>query len=361
MTRYPELKASFGLSELTFGLMVACGPVGAIIGSLVAGRLVARWGAAKIAVTSSALLGALLMVVGVAGGPVILAAILFVIGFGDATGDVANNAHGLVVQRLMRRSIINGLHGAWSAGAITGALLGAAALQLGLPIQLHLAVIGALIVVGSVAVILPLRLPVNGVAPDAERASGTPVRTRYGALLIAACAIATIGILLEDVGSTWGGVYAVAEADASVVDAAIPFAALMAALTVSRFVSDAVVNRIGPVATIRLGAVFALAGIATVVLLPETLFISTGLALIGLGIGPMIPQAMDAADRTPGLSPGSGLAIASTVMRIGSLATPLLIGGLGEIAGMRTAFAIVIAVPIAVLFLAGPLRTPKPD
>lgn len=28
VTRYPELKDAFGLSELTFGLMVACGPVG---------------------------------------------------------------------------------------------------------------------------------------------------------------------------------------------------------------------------------------------------------------------------------------------------------------------------------------------
>jgi len=37
------------------------------------------------------------------------------------------------------------------------------------------------------------------------------------------------------------------------------------------------------------------------------------------------------------------------------------IGGLGEIVGMRTAFAIVIAVPIAVLFLGRPLRAPKPD
>ena len=145
VTRYPELKDRFDLSELTFGLMVACGPVGSVVGSIVAGRLVARLGAVPVAVTSSALLGGLLMVAGFAGGPVILGVVLFAIGFGDATGDVGNNAHGLAIQRLMGRSIINGLHGAWSAGAIAGALLGAVALQFAVPIEVHLPVMGAII------------------------------------------------------------------------------------------------------------------------------------------------------------------------------------------------------------------------
>ena len=54
VTRYPELKDRFDLSELTFGLMVACGPVGSVVGSIVAGRLVARLGAVPVAATSSA-------------------------------------------------------------------------------------------------------------------------------------------------------------------------------------------------------------------------------------------------------------------------------------------------------------------
>src|SRR6478735_4510449 len=78
VTRYPEVKDRFGLSELTFGLMVACGPVGSVLGSIIAGRLVARLGAVRVAVTSSALLGVLLMVAGFSNGPVILGAVLFV-------------------------------------------------------------------------------------------------------------------------------------------------------------------------------------------------------------------------------------------------------------------------------------------
>ena len=226
VTRYPELKDRFGLSELTFGVMVACGPVGSVLGSIVAGRLVARLGAVPVAVTSSALLGVLLMVAGFAGGPVILGVVLFAIGFGDATGDVGNNAHGLAIQRLMGRSIINGLHGAWSAGAIAGALLGAVALQLAIPIQVHLPVMGAVIVIGSLSALPLVRLP-TALPPQARSESHRG--GRFSAILIAACAIAAIGAFLEDVGSTWGGVYVVAETGATVAQGAIPFVALMAA------------------------------------------------------------------------------------------------------------------------------------
>src|SRR6478736_6415326 len=196
VTRYPELKDRFGLGELAFGLMVACGPVGSVVGSLLAGRLVNRIGAVPVAVTSSAILGALLAGAGFAGSPIVLAAVLFAIGFGDATGDVGNNAHGLAIQRLMGRSIINGLHGAWSAGAIAGALLGALALQFAIPISVHLPVMGAVIIAGSLGALPLVRLRTEP-APRSEH----PHSRRHGrlsAMLIAACAIAAIGAFLED-------------------------------------------------------------------------------------------------------------------------------------------------------------------
>ena len=357
VTRYPELKDRFDLSELTFGLMVACGPVGSVVGSIVAGRLVARLGAVPVAVTSSALLGVLLVVAGFAGGPVILGVVLFVIGFGDATGDVGNNAHGLAIQRLMGRSIINGLHGAWSAGAIAGALLGAVALLFAIPIEIHLSVMGVIIIVGSLCALPLVRLPT---APPSQVRSESHRSGRFSAILIAACAIAAIGGFLEDVGSTWGGVYVVAETGATVAQAAIPFVALMGALTLGRFTSDALVDRIGSVGTLRVGSVAAFVGLLTAAFAPETWVVAVGLGILGLGIAPMIPLAMDAAERAPGLDVGAGLAAASTVMRLGVLASPLLVGAMAEWAGLRVAIAVCLLVPAVALVLAGLVRNPEP-
>ncbi|GAA4046538.1 MFS transporter [Agromyces indicus] len=358
VTRYPEVKERFDLGELTFGVMVACGPVGAVLGSVAAGRLVNRLGAVPVAVASSLLLGALLVVAGFASEAVAFGAILFTLGFVDATGDVGNNAHGLAIQRLVGRSIINGLHGAWSAGAIAGAALGALALQLGIPISIHLGVTGAAIVVGSLVALPLVRLrtaPPLPPQPGHHRRS-SPVT----AMLVTACALAVIGAFLEDLGSTWGGVYAVAETGARVASAAIPFAVLMTTLTLGRFAADALVDRIGVVSTIRAGSMVALFGLLIAVLAPETWVVAVGLGLLGLGIAPMIPLAMDAAERAPGITAGTGLAIAATVMRLGFLASPLLVGAIAEWTGLRVALALCLVVPVTAFAIAGRLHHPPP-
>ncbi len=358
VTRYPELKAAFGLNELTFGIMVACGPVGSIVGSLIAGRLVARAGAVPVAVASSVTLGLLLVVAAFAGNPVVLALVLFVIGFADATGDVGNNAHGLEVQRQLGRSIINGLHGAWSAGAIAGGLAGLLFLQFGVPIWVHFLVLGAVIVTGSLVALRFLPLP-HAEHPQAAHATGRP-RLLSGVLL-AACGLAVIGGFLEDLGSTWGGVYLTEVIDADLADSAYAFVAMMGALTVGRFVSDWLVDRFGAVTTLRIGSVAAFVGVLGVFLAPSVIVAALAFALIGVGIAPMIPLAMEAADRAPGLARGTGLAVASTVMRVGFFASPLLVGLIAELSGLRTAVLLCLAVPVVALFLAGFLKVAAAD
>lgn len=353
VTRYPELKDAFGLSELTFGLMVACGPVGSIVGSVIAGRLVAKAGAVPVAVTSSVVLGALLLVAGFAGSAVVLAVVLFVVGFADATGDVGNNAHGLEVQRQLGRSIINGLHGAWSAGAIAGGLLGLAALQLGVPIWVHFIALGGVIIVGSLIALRSLRLPDTTVV-EAEHSGVRP--RAVSAILLAACGIAVIGAFLEDLGSTWGGVYLTEQLGADLADSAFPFVAMMGTLTVGRFAADRLVDRIGSASTVRVGSAVALVGLIGVAAAPSSWVVVVGFGLIGLGIAPMIPLAMDAADRAPGLARGTGLAVAATVMRIGFLASPLLVGVIAQVSSLQVAMLVCLVIPVVAVFAAGALR-----
>jgi len=353
VTRYPELKDAFGLTELTFGLMVACGPVGSIVGSVIAGRLVARAGAVPVAVTSSVVLGALLGIAGFAGNAVLVAVVLFVIGFADATGDVGNNAHGLEVQRQLGRSIINGLHGAWSAGAIAGGLLGLLALQLGIPIWVHFLLLGAVIAAGSLISLPFLALPPG----ESERPPHGTGRPRLlGGMLLAACGLAVIGAFLEDLGSTWGGVYLTEQLGADLADSAFPFVAMMATLTAGRFASDRLVDRIGSVGTVRIGSVLAFVGLLGVALAPAGWVVVLGFGLLGLGIAPMIPLAMDAADRAPGLGRGTGLAVAATVMRIGFLASPLLVGVVAQASSLQVAMLVCLAIPVVALLAAGALR-----
>ena len=348
-TRYPEIKENFGLSALAFGIMVACGPVGSVLGSLVASPVIARFGADRAAAVAAAVLGSLLIVAGFTDGPITLGVVLFAIGLGDAIGDIGNNAHGLAVQRLLKRSIINGLHGAWSSGAIAGGLLGALALMLRIPIEAYLPIMGAIIIVLSLATLPGLRLPATSEVESASKPGG---RSQVSALLIAACCVAVCGAFLEDFGATWGGVYAVTQTGASIADAAVPFVALMTGLTTGRFLSDAVVNRFGPIRTVQAGSIASLIGLIIVIIAPNPLVVSIGLGALGLGIAPTIPLAMDAAERAPHLRPGEGLSIVGLVLRVGLFSSPVLVGAIGQWAGLRVAVGVCLAVALLSLITA---------
>ncbi len=65
---------------------------------------------------------------------------LFLLGAMDSVADVAQNSHGLRVQRRYGRSILNSFHAIWSVGAVLGALMGGAAAGLGIPPAVHLSI-----------------------------------------------------------------------------------------------------------------------------------------------------------------------------------------------------------------------------
>src|SRR3954447_4730709 len=142
--RYPQIKADLDLSNAVYGLSVAAFPTGAIVAGMAAGVLVRRFGSARVAVAGTLLTSGGVLAAGLAPSVAVLAAALFLAGAMDAITDVAQNAHGLRVQRRYGRSIINSFHAVWCAGAVLGSIMGAAAAELGLPSAVHLTASAAL-------------------------------------------------------------------------------------------------------------------------------------------------------------------------------------------------------------------------
>ena len=94
-----------------------------------------------------------------------LAAVFLCVGLVDALIDIANNAQGLWVQRRLGTSIITGLHGLWSVGAVVGGLIGSVFAGLGVPVRWHLVITGALF---AVSLLLVSRLLLPGHEPVDE-------------------------------------------------------------------------------------------------------------------------------------------------------------------------------------------------
>ena len=139
---------------------------------------------------------------------VALAAALFIAGAFDAITDVGQNAHALRLQRNYGRSIINSLHAVWSAGAVLGGAMGAAAIALDIPRTTHLAV-SAVLFSAVVLAAYPflLRGPDTDDHPSARAENiGRPGFGVY-ATLVALVFIAIAGAVVEDAASSWATVY----------------------------------------------------------------------------------------------------------------------------------------------------------
>ena len=352
--RYPEIVADLGLDNAAFGAAVAAWPLGALLSGLFAGVAVTRWSSKRVIVGASLAMSALLVGVGWASSWLALAAVFLCVGLVDALIDIANNAQGLWVQRRIGTSIITGLHGLWSVGAVVGGLIGSAFAGLGVPVRWQLLVTGALFALALVVAsrfLLPGHEPVPGgdeatspPGPDQRRAEPishagrVPVGVVVRLLLI--CLVGLAGAAGEDAGNTWGALYLTGSLGTTAAVGGAVFVAMQTTMIIGRFAGDPLVTRFGPRGVSRVGGVLTVLGFTVVLAVPSVLTAVVGFGIVGLGIAVLIPLAMQAADELPGLPRGFGLAVSGWMMRVGFLATPPLIGIVADQVGLRWAFVV---------------------
>ncbi|MYX03785.1 MULTISPECIES: MFS transporter [unclassified Streptomyces] len=376
LPRYPQIKEDLAIGNGAYGLAVAAFPAGAITAGLAAGLLIRRMGSARVAVLGTLLTGAGILAAGLAPSVALFATALFLAGAMDALTDVAQNAHGLRVQRLYGRSILNSFHAVWSIGAVTGGLMAAGAMSLGLSLGVHLAASAAVLVAAAVAALrFCLPGPDNGpeeTGPEetgqketgrerlaAEGARGT---SRVGVVLAALVLIATAGALVEDSGNSWAALYLSDALHASAALAASGFIALVGAQFIGRLIGDRLVDRFGQRAVARAGGLITAVGMGLALAVPTLPGTILGFALAGFGVATLVPAAMHEADALPGLKPGSGLTIVSWLMRLGFLLSPPVVGQVADAAGLRTGLLVIPAAGVLVVLLAGVLQArPRRD
>ncbi|GAB2579787.1 MFS transporter [Streptomyces capparidis] len=364
--RYPQIKADLGIGNAAYGLAVAAFPVGAIAAGLAAGVVIRRLGSARAAVLTTLLTGLWTLAAGLADSVALFAGALLLAGASDAITDVAQNAHGLRVQRRYGRSIINSFHAVWSIGAVTGGAMAAAAIALDLSRGRHL-LISAVLCGTAACVALRFCLPghddpAQGAESEADprrdRRAGAGPRT--GWVLAALVVIATAGALVEDAGSSWATLYLSGSLHASVTIAACGYIALVGAQFVGRLLGDRLVDRFGQRAVARAGGLVAAAGMGLALAVPTVPGTVLGFAAAGFGVATLVPAAMHEADELPGLKPGSGLTIVSWLMRMGFLLSPPVVGLVADATSLRVGLLVVPLAGLLVILLAGVLSNRRP-
>nr|WP_205267119.1 MFS transporter [Mycolicibacterium sphagni] len=362
LPRYPEIKADLGLSNTAFGLAVAAFSAGALLTGPAAPALISRYRSAVVAVGCSVLIAVFAFVAGLAPSGVTLAAALFCAGAADSVTDVAQNVHGLRLQRVYGRSIINSLHAVWSSGAVLGGLIGAGAIYLGIPRAVQLGASGLLF---SAVCLIGYRFLLPG-ADHAEHRphhGASPARAGRAVylLLAALVSIAIAGAVVEDGGSSWSTLYLRDSLSAPAAIAAFGFVAVVGFQFIGRALGDRMVDRWGQAAVARAGGVIIAGGMAAALAFPSIPGTIAGFAAAGFGSATLVPGAMHAADELPGLSPGTGLTVLTWLMRVGFLGSPIVVGAIADAVSLRVGLLSVVVAGLAAVALASALSPRNPS
>ncbi|MFF0227633.1 MFS transporter [Streptomyces sp. NPDC004629] len=349
-TRVPWIQdhASLGAGQLGFALAFTA--FGAACSMPVAGRISHRFGSRTALRGLIALWTLSLILPSLAPNLYTLCLAMFAYGASAGMADVAMNALGVEVERLLGKSIISGLHGMWSTGALIGSAAGTLAAHLGSDARLHFGLAAAVLTllgVSAASWVLDLQ-PAEDEEPPPRFA--LPPRS---ALLIGAvgfCAVFAEGASLD-----WSAVFLRDRLDSSAGLAAASTTGFMLTMAIARIAGDAVVNRFGAVRTVRAGGVLAAAGGLLIVVAGHPAVAMTGFALMGFGIAVVVPLCFAAAGHS-GTNPSQAIAGVATITYTSGLIAPSLIGGVAQATSLMVSFCLVTVLACGLAVFAGVLR-----
>ncbi|MGV9454222.1 MFS transporter [Streptomyces sp. NPDC003635] len=350
-TRVPWIQDHASVSAGQLGLALAFPALGASVAMPLAGGITHRFGARNALRALMALWTLALTLPSLAPNLLTLCLALFTFGATAGMADVAMNALGVEVENRLNRSIMSGLHGMWSAGAVLGSLGGTLAAHLGTDARLHHALAAAVLTVLGVAAcawVLDLQ-PAEDEEPPPRFA--LPPRS---ALLIGAvgfCAVFAEGASLD-----WSAVYLRDELNSSDGLAAACTTGFTLTMAVARIAGDKVVDRYGAVRTVRSGGVLAAVGGLLIVVANHPALAMTGFGLMGLGIAVVVPLCFAAAGRS-GPNPSLAIAGVATITYTSGLVAPGAIGGLAQATSLVVSFGLVTLLATGLAVFAGVLRT----
>ncbi|MEU3101350.1 MFS transporter [Streptomyces griseoflavus] len=349
-TRVPWIQDHAGVSAGQLGLALAFPALGASLAMPLAGSISHRFGARNALRGLIALWTLALVLPSVSPNLLTLCLALFVYGATAGMSDVAMNALGVEVENRLDKSIMSGLHGMWSAGALIGSAAGTLAAHLGTDARLHHALAAAVLTVSGVAAcawVLDLQPTVDEEPPPRF---ALPPRS---ALLIGA--IGFCAVFAEGASLDWSAVYLRDQLETSAGLAAACTTGFTLTMAIARIAGDRVVDRFGAVRTVRTSGVVAVLGGLLIVLAEHPATAMAGFALMGLGIAVVVPLCFAAAGRS-GANPSLAIAGVATITYTSGLIAPSAIGLLAQATSLLVSFVLVTVLSCGVAGFAGVLR-----
>ena len=370
LSRLPDVRDHLGLTPGTIGMMLLIASLGSLLTLPTSGPIVmkigARW-AGRIGVFIWAL-----GIVGAATGTLANSLVLFTgslvfMSAGTGLWGSSMNIEAGLVQAAVRRLVVPVIQAMYAVGMLGGALLGALASRVGVPLGVHLYGLAALelIVCGvsigfylsqdEVAALEPAKDSIVGEGDEASAGNAKKGLTRLAwrerrTVLIALMVMS--GGLLEGAANDWLNLSMVDGYGFATSTASAIFAFFLLMMTIMRFGSPRLERRFGAPHLLRFTMGCAIIGLTLVAFAPHHILAIVGVALWGIGASLVFPLGISALSVDPVMTPAR-VSVLSTVNYGSALIGPPILGLIADHVGYHRALVFVVLPVCLAIVLAG--------
>ena len=330
-TNIPHLKNTYDLGEAAIGSMLFMLAAGSVFFMVLSGVLTSEFGSKSILIVSSLLV--LPMSVAVFTGAEWQVHLVLIVIFGAAMGtmDVAMNQQSALLEANHHKSVMSAMHGFFSLGALSGAILSWAILRTDLTPFVQM--LGISIVAATGALLGFRHLFEEAAHEDTQENTSFFEGLKHPRLMVLS-GLAFIAMFAEGTANDWSPLYLIEYVPTTADKGALGFAAFAGAMVIGRFLGDAAVMRFGRKFLVVGGGYLVAIGGAILLLATPFELKLVGLALAGLGVANLVPALFSTAAALPNLRPGVGIAFASILGYAGFLVGPPLLGYLAQNFGL---------------------------
>lgn len=326
----PFAKARTGVDDGVLGLILLCLGAGSLIAMPLSGALAARFGCRKVMIATTALICISLPLLAILSNAWWLGGALFVFGAGVGAMDCTMNMQAVVVEREADRAMMSGFHAFFSIGGFIGAAAMTALLSARVvPVTAALAGVAAML-----AIAVPSLRHWRGEALHQE---GPLLAWPRGVVLFLGI-LAFVVFLAEGAMLDWSAVFLADVRAVELSRAGLGYVAFALTMTAARLIGDSVVERLGRIRSIVVGALLASVGFIVLTWVTPWQASLVGYVLLGLGCANIVPAVFSLAGNQKRMPENIAITAVTTLGYAGVLAGPALIGFAAHGIGLAGAF-----------------------
>jgi MFS family permease len=347
----PAVQRRSDASDAELGLALLLVGLGALVSMRATGVLIDRVGS-RLTPISVGVFGLAGLLPGLAGSPVELYAFGLVVGASSGAMDVAINADAVRWEVRVGRPILNLAHACFSAAVVV------ASVATGL---LRWAGAGPLLVFVLVAAVVTLTALVMRPEPwvPGEGDARPRFLQRMPVWLLVIGGLGAVAFWIEGTWQDWGAVYLERTLDAPPAASALGPALFAAAMAVGRLTAHRITRPGAERTVLVVGAALAGIGSALAALAPSAPIALAGIVVAGAGCSVCAPTLVSLAGRAA--APQERATVVgslTTLMYLGFLVGPAAVGGLAEVATLRTSLGAVAGLGLLLSVLFAVVRLP---